>query len=145
MSTFYAKKQDIKDKKWHVVDAKGQVVGRLASRISRILMGKNKPSYTPHVDSGDGVIVVNASQVRVTGRKNEQKAYKFYSGYPGGLREVTFENMMKKDPTYALKHAVKGMLPKNRQGKQMITHFLVYPGAEHPHKAQKPQALNAKA
>ncbi len=145
MSTFFMKKEQIKDKKWHVIDAKDQVVGRLAARISRILMGKNKPSYTPHVDSGDGVIVINSSQVRVTGRKNEQKLYKNYSGYPGGLKERTFDRVMKEDPTYALKHAVKGMLPKSRMGSQMLTHFLVYAGAEHPHQAQKPQALKTKA
>ena len=145
MSTFFMKKEEVKDKKWHVVDAKDQVVGRLAARISRILMGKNKTSYTPHVDSGDGVIAINASQVRVTGRKNEQKLYKNYSGYPGGLKERTFDRVMKEDPTYALKHAVKGMLPKSRMGRQMITHFLVYAGAQHPHQAQKPQALKTKA
>ena len=144
MSTYYMKKEEVEQKKWHVIDAKDQVVGRLAARISRILMGKNKTSYTPHVDSGDGVIAINAGQVRVTGRKNEQKLYKNYSGYPGGLRERTFDRVMKQDPTYALKHAVKGMLPKNRMGKQMITHFLVYAGAEHPHQAQKPKALNTK-
>ncbi len=145
MSTFYLKKQDLKDKKWHVVDAKDEVVGRLASRIARILMGKNKPSYTPHVDSGDGVIVINSAHVRVTGRKNEQKLYKNYSGFPGGLKERTFDRVMKEDPTYALKNAVKGMLPKSRMGSQMLTHFLVYPGATHPHQAQKPKALKQKA
>ena len=145
MSTFFLKKEQITDKKWHVIDAKDQVVGRLAARISRILMGKNKTSYTPHVDSGDGVIAINASQVRVTGRKNEQKLYTNYSGYPGGLKTRTFDRVMKQDPTYALTHAVKGMLPKNRMGKQMITHFLVYAGSTHPHHAQKPQAMNTKA
>ena len=145
MSTYYTKKEEVKDKKWHVVDAKDQVVGRLAARISRILMGKNKTSYTPHVDSGDGVVVINAAHVRVTGRKNEQKIYKNYSGYPGGQRERTFDRVMKEDPTYALKHAVKGMLPKSRMGSQMLTHLLLYPGTEHPHQAQKPQTLNIKA
>ena len=145
MSTYFTKKEEVKEKKWHVVDAKDQVVGRLAARISRILMGKNKTSYTPHVDSGDGVIAINAAQVRVTGRKNEQKLYKNYSGYPGGLKERTFDRVMKEDATYPLMHAVKGMLPKSRMGKQMLTHFLVYSGAQHPHQAQKPQALNTKA
>ena len=144
MPTFFIKKEEVKNKKWHVVDAKGQVVGRLASRISRILMGKIKTSYTPHVDSGDGVIVINSAQVRVTGRKNLQKLYKNYSGYPSGLRERTFDRVMKEDPTYALKHAVKGMLPKSRLGSRMLTHFLVYPGPTHEHQAQKPQALDLK-
>ena len=145
MSTYFTKKEEVQAKKWHVVDAKDQVVGRLAARISRILMGKNKTSYTPHVDSGDGVIAINAAQVRVTGRKNEQKIYTNYSGYPGGLRERTFERVLSQDPTYPLKNAVKGMLPKSRLGRQMLTHFLVYPGAQHPHQAQKPQALKTKA
>ena len=126
--------------KWQVIDARGQVVGRLAAKISRILSGRNKADYTPHVETGDGVIVVNASQVIVTGNKAKAKVYKFYSGFPSGQREVSFEAIMKKDPTYALKHAVKGMLPKSRLGKRMITHLLVYPGAEHPHMAQKPKA-----
>ncbi len=139
------KKEEVKDKKWHVVDAKDQVVGRLATRISRILMGKNKTSYTPHVENGDGVIVINSRFVRVTGRKNEQKIYKNYSGYPSGQKERTFDRVMKEDPTYALKHAVKGMLPKSRLGSRMLTHLLIYAGAEHPHIAQKPQSLTAKA
>lgn len=144
MSTFFLKKEDIKDKKWHVIDAKDQVVGRLASKISMILMGKDKPSYTPHVESGDGVIVINAAKVRVTGRKNLQKVYKNYSGFPGGIRERSFERVMKDDPTFALTNAVKGMLPKNRLGSRMLTHFLVYAGAEHPHIAQKPVTLNVE-
>ncbi len=145
MSTFYLKKADLKEKKWHVVDAKDEVVGRLATRIARILMGKNKPSYTPHTDSGDGVILINSAKVRVTGRKNEQKIYKNYSGYPSGQKERTFDRVMKEDPTYVIKHAVKGMLPKNRMGSQMLTHFLVYAGTEHPHQAQKPKSLKEKA
>src|SRR3989338_3174183 len=121
MSTFFVKNEDLKDKKWQVIDAKGQVVGRLAARISRILSGKTKTDYTPHVETGDGVIVINASEVVMTGNKAEAKVYKFYSGYPSGQREVSFEDMMMKDPTYPIKHAVKGMLPKSRLGKRMIT------------------------
>ncbi len=136
MSTFFANKKDYPNKKWHVIDAKGQVVGRLASRISRILMGKNKTDYTPHVETGDGVIVINAAEVIVTGTKNKTKIYKNFSGYPSGQRERTFERVMQTDPTHPLKHAVKGMLPKSRLGKRMITHFLVYAGKEHPHIAQ---------
>jgi len=138
MSTFLLSNKDLKDKKWHLIDAQDQVLGRLAARISRILSGKTKTSYTPHVECGDGVIVVNAAKVRVTGRKADAKTYKFYSGYPGGLKEKTFARAMNEDPTFALKHAVKGMLPKSRLGKRMITCLLVYPGAEHPHAAQKP-------
>ena len=136
MSTFFVKPKEVTEKKWQVIDARGEVVGRLASRISRILSGKTKTDYTPHVETGDGVIVINASQVVVTGTKAKTKIYKNYSGYPSGQRERTFERVMKRDPTFVLKHAVKGMLPKSRLGKRMITHFLVYPGADHPHEAQ---------
>jgi large subunit ribosomal protein L13 len=145
MSTYFANKKDFTEKKWQVVDAKGEVVGRLAARIARILMGKNDPRYTPHVETGDGVIVINAAEVRVTGTKFKTKMYKAYSGFPGGLKERTFERVMKEDPTYVLMHAVKGMLPKSRLGKRMITHLLVYAGAEHPHQAQKPKALVMQA
>ena len=144
MSTFFANKKDFTEKKWQILDARGQVVGRLATRVARILMGKNDPHYTPHTDTGDGVIVVNASEVRMTGNKPKAKMYKFFSGYPSGLREWSFEDMMKENPTYALMHAVKGMLPKSRLGKKMITHLLIYPGSEHPHQAQKPRALALK-
>ena len=144
MTTFFANKKDFTDKKWQVVDARGQIVGRLATRVARILMGKNNPQYTPHVDTGDGVIVINAADVRVTGNKVKDKLYKNYSGFPSGLKERTFERVMKEDPTYIFKHAVKGMLPKSRMGKKMITHLLVYAGSQHPHQAQKPQALAIK-
>ena len=139
MGTFFANNKDYTSKKWEVVDAKGQVVGRLASRISRILTGKNQPDYTPHVETGHGVIVINASGVVVTGNKVKDKIYKNYSGYPSGQRERTYERVMKEDPTYVLKHAVKGMLPKSRLGKRLLTRLLVYPGGEHPHAAQKPK------
>ncbi|OGW82589.1 MAG: 50S ribosomal protein L13 [Omnitrophica bacterium RIFCSPHIGHO2_02_FULL_51_18] len=144
MPTFFVKKNDVKEKQWQVIDARGQVVGRLAAKISRILSGRAKTDYTPHVETGDGVIVINASEVVVTGNKAEAKIYKFYSGYPSGQREVTFEKIMKKDPTYALKHAVKGMLPKSRLGKRMITRLLIYAGSEHPHQAQKPKLCSVK-
>ena len=139
MTTFFVNKKDTLDKKWHLIDARGEVVGRLATRISRILTGKNKTDFTPHVEMGDGVVVINAKDVIVTGAKAKNKIYKNYSGYPSGQRERTFERVMKEDPTYALKHAVKGMLPKSRLGKRMITRFLVYAGGEHPHTAQKPK------
>lgn len=143
MSTYFLKKEDMKDKKWHVVDAKGQVVGRLASRISRILMGKHRTDYTPHVECGDGVIVVNAKDVVVTGTKVKTKIYKNFSGFPSGQRERTYERVMKADPTFPIMSAVKGMLPKSRLGRRMLTHFLVYAGPEHPHQAQKPKAALA--
>ena len=136
MATFFANKKDTAQKKWQVMDARDQIVGRLATRISRILMGKNKTDYTPHVETGEGVIVINAAGVRVTGNKAKAKIYKNYSGYPGGQRERTFERVMKEDPTYVLKHAVKGMLPKNRLGSRMLTHLLIYVDAHHPHQAQ---------
>ena len=136
MSTYFVKPNDIKDKKWQVIDARGQVMGRLAAKISRILSGKTKTDYTPHVETGDGVIVINAAEIVVTGTKEKTKIYKNFSGYPGGQRERTFERVMKEDSTFALKHAVKGMLPKSRLGKRMITRLLLYPGADHPHSAQ---------
>ena len=144
MSTYFANKKDFTQKKWQVVDARGQIVGRLATRVARILMGKNDPQYTPHVETGDGVIVINASELRVTGNKAKDKLYKNYSGFPGGLKERSFERVMKEDPSYVLMHAVKGMLPKSRLGKRMLTHFLVYAGEAHPHQAQKPRALAIK-
>lgn len=144
MSTTFLKPADIKDKKWHVVDAKGQVVGRLASRIARILQGKDRPDFTPHVESGDGVIVINAKDVIVTGKKAKDKIYTNFSGFPSGIRSRSFERVMKEDPTFAIKHAVKGMLPKSRLGRRMLTHFLVYAGAEHPHQAQKPKLLKVE-
>lgn len=139
MSTFFVNKKDVKGKKWQLVDARGQVVGRLAAKISRVLMGKDKTDFTPHVETGDGVIVINAKDVIVTGNKVKDKIYKNFSGYPSGQRERTYERVMKEDPTFVLKHAVKGMLPKSRLGKKMITRLLVYAGGEHPHLAQKPK------
>ncbi|MBI4432555.1 MAG: 50S ribosomal protein L13 [Candidatus Omnitrophica bacterium] len=143
MTTFYANKKDYQEKKWRVVDAQGQILGRLASRISRILLGKTRTDFTPHVDTGDGVIVVNAKEILVTGNKIKEKIYKNYSGFPSGQRERTFERVMREDPTFAIKHAVKGMLPKTRMGRKLSTHLLVYAGSEHPHAAQKPKTIKA--
>ncbi len=140
-TTFFANKKDYLDKKWEVIDAQGQVVGRLAARISRILMGKTDPQYTPHVETGHGVIVLNTGKVVITGNKAKTKIYKNFSGFPSGQRERTFERVMAEDPTYALKHAVKGMLPKSRLGSSMLTRLLLYTGAEHPHSAQRPKAV----
>lgn len=144
MPTFFVKKQDVKEKNWQVIDARGEIVGRLAARISRILMGKTRPDYTPHTETGDGVIVVNSSQVIVTGSKAKTKIYKNFSGFPSGQRERTFERVMNEDPTYALRHAVKGMLPKSRLGSKMISRLLVYAGAEHPHQAQTQKSQKPK-
>lgn len=141
MKTFFAKKEEVKQKEWCVVDAQNQILGRLASKVARILMGKDRTEYTPHTDTGRGVIIVNASKIRVTGTKLKTKIYTSFSGYPGGLKERPLEWMMQKDPTFAVKHAVKGMVPKNNLGKKMMTHLLVYPGADHPHKAQHPDPI----
>ncbi|MBX7241200.1 MAG: 50S ribosomal protein L13 [Bacteroidia bacterium] len=128
-------------KKWVIVDAEGQILGRLASRIAIILRGKHKASYTPHVDCGDNVIVINAEKIRVTGRKADQKEYVRHTGYPGGQRSVTYRNMMAKAPERILMEAVKGMLPKNRLGKRIATNVRIYAGTEHPHAAQNPEVL----
>jgi large subunit ribosomal protein L13 len=126
---------------WHVVDAEGQVVGRLASRVAAILRGKHKPSYTPHVDTGDFVVVINADKARFTGNKEEDKTYFSHSGYPGGTSFRTPSEMRVKKPAFIIENAVKGMLPKNKLGRQMLTKLKVYAGAEHPHQAQQPTAL----
>jgi large subunit ribosomal protein L13 len=138
--TFSARAQDI-EKKWYVVDAQGKTLGRLASEIVTILRGKHKPIYTPHIDCGDYVIVVNAEKVRVTGLKLDQKAYYRHSGYPGGLKTVTLRDQLQKFPERVIESAVKGMLPKNRLGRQMHKKLKVYAGPNHPHAAQKPQPL----
>lgn len=140
MRTFSARERDI-EKKWYVVDAQGKTLGRLASEIVTILRGKHKPIYTPHIDCGDYVIVVNAEKVRVTGLKLDQKAYYRHSGYPGGLKTVTLRDQLKKFPERVIETAVKGMLPKNRLGRRMHKKLKVYAGPNHPHAAQKPQPL----
>lgn len=130
------------DRRWYLVNAKGKVVGRLATRIARILMGKNKPQYTPHTDIGDFVVVINASQVRLTGKKWSQKCYYHHSGYPGGLRVTKAKEMREKKSEEILKHAVKGMLPKNNLGRKLLRKLKIYPGDTHPHQAQKPIILD---
>jgi large subunit ribosomal protein L13 len=140
--SFSAKPAEVRDqRKWWVVDASGQPLGRLASRIAMILRGKNKPIFTPHVDTGDFVVVVNAEKVKVTGRKAEQKTYARHSGEPGGFREETFEKVIVRKPEVPITKAVKGMLPKNILGRQLITKLKVYAGPDHPHAAQKPELL----
>ena len=129
------------ERKWYVVDASGKVLGRLATRIAKILMGKHKPKYTPHVDTGDYVIVVNADKVVLTGKKLDQKVYYWHSGYPGGLKSLTARQMLEKHPERLIWLAVKRMLPKNRKGRKMLKRLKVYASPEHPHQAQKPEPI----
>lgn len=138
MKSYIAKPADI-ERKWYVVDAEGKTLGRLASEVAAILRGKKKPTYTPHVDCGDYVIVINAEKVEVTGKKRTDKIYKHHTGYPGGLKEVNFETLQEKDPTEIVKHAVKGMMPNGKLGRQMFKKLKVYAGPEHNHAAQKPE------
>jgi large subunit ribosomal protein L13 len=133
------------DRKWFVVDADGQVLGRLATRVATILRGKHKSTFTPHLDVGDHVVVVNAEKIHVTGRKRTDKTYRWHSGYIGGLREVPFDKMIRSHPERVIEWAVQGMLPKNRLGRAMAKKLKVYRGSEHPHEAQQPQALPATA
>jgi large subunit ribosomal protein L13 len=138
--TFTEKTADIK-REWFVIDAKGQTLGRLASKIAPILKGKHKPTYTPHLDCGDFVIVVNAGKLRVTGRKPEQEYFHSYSGYPGGLKSVSLRDQLVDHPDRVVQAAVRGMLPKNRLGRRMIKKLKVYAGEAHPHQAQQPRQL----
>lgn len=141
MKTFSPKKENI-ERQWYLVDAKNQVLGRLASHVARILRGKHKPIFAPHVDTGDHVIIINAERIRVTGKKAQQKRYKRYSGYPSGLKETVYEEMLAKHPERILEHAIRGMLPKNRLGRKMFKKLRIYTGEQHPHQAQKPETLN---
>ena len=140
MNTYMANPDKI-ERKWYVVDAEGQTLGRLASEVAKVLRGKNKPVYTPHVDTGDYVIIVNADKVAVTGKKMDQKIYYHHSEYVGGMKETTLKEMMAKKPEKVLELAVKGMLPKGPLGRSMIKKLHVYAGPEHNHAAQKPEAL----
>jgi large subunit ribosomal protein L13 len=139
MSTYFPKEGEIA-RKWYVVDAAGQPLGRLASRVARILMGKENPKYTPFIDTGDHVVVINAEQVKITGMKTEQKTYHHYTGYPGGLRSEDLDKRLVRKPELVIEEAVSRMLPKNKLGKQMFTKLKVYKGDKHPHAAQKPEA-----
>lgn len=136
-----AKKED-QNRCWYVLDAQGEILGRLASKTAMILRGKTKPDFTPHVDTGDHVIIVNAAKVQLTGRKLQQKVYHRHSGYPGGLKTTPAHKMMKEKPATIIKKAVRGMLPKNRLGRQIYLKLKVYAGPEHPHQAQNPQTLS---
>jgi large subunit ribosomal protein L13 len=138
--TFTAKKEEI-ERGWYVVDAEGQTLGRLASKIAPILKGKHKPIYTPHLDCGDFVVVINADKVRVTGRKMDQKFYHRHSGYPGGISSISLRDQLARHPERVVQAAVRGMLPKNKLGRRMIKKLKVYAGDSHPHAAQQPKSL----
>ena len=141
MKSYMASPSDV-ERKWYVVDAEGKTLGRLASEIANILRGKKKPIYTPHIDTGDYVIVVNAEKVVTTGKKLNQKIYYHHSDYVGGMKETALKHMLIKKPEYVMTHAVKGMLPKGPLGRQMLKKLFVYAGPEHKHAAQKPEALD---
>jgi len=140
MKTFVAKEQDV-NKKWYLVDAKNKVLGRLATEIAMRLRGKHKPIFTPHADTGDFVVVVNADKVALTGKKWRDKRYYHYTGYIGGLKQITADKLREKKPTEILIHAVKGMLPKNSLGRRQLNKLKVYAGPEHPHEAQQAEVL----
>ncbi|MGB9680004.1 MAG: 50S ribosomal protein L13 [Thermoanaerobacteraceae bacterium] len=141
MKTYMPKPNEI-EKKWYIIDAEGKVLGRLASQVAKILTGKNKPTYSPSVDTGDYVIVINADKVVLTGNKLEDKYYKYHTGYPGGLKEIQYKKLLQNKPELVFYHAVKGMLPKNKLGRHMIKKLKVYKGSEHEHQAQKPEKLD---
>ncbi|MFP6826951.1 MAG: 50S ribosomal protein L13 [Pseudohongiellaceae bacterium] len=141
MKTYSAKPHEI-DQKWLLVDAEGQTLGRMATAIATRLRGKHKPEYTPHIDTGDFVVVINADKVRVTGNKAKDKIYHSHSGFPGGLKSISFERLLGKAPERVIKQAVKGMLPRNSLGRAMFKKLKVYAGAEHPHTAQQPESVH---
>lgn len=141
MKTFNAKPEEVR-RSWYVVDAAGKTLGRLATQVASRLRGKHKPEYTPHVDTGDNIIIINAERVQVTGRKMEGKLYQHHSGFPGGLKTASFSKLQSEHPTRIIEIAVKGMLPKNPLGRAMFRKLNVYAGGEHPHTAQQPQPLN---
>ena len=143
MKSYIAKAQEV-EKKWYVVDAADHTLGRLASEVASVLRGKNKPIYTPHCDTGDYVIIINADKIKVTGKKLDQKLYRKHSDYVGGFKETTLRVMMDKKPEEVIRHAVKGMLPKNTLGKDMLKKLFVYSGSEHKHQAQCPEVLEIK-
>jgi large subunit ribosomal protein L13 len=138
--TFHAREADV-DKKWYVIDADGMVLGRLAAAVARVLRGKHKPIFSPHIDTGDFVIVINADKVRVTGKREEQKSYFSYSGYPGGDKVRMFKDLIHKNPRFVIEHAVRGMLPHNRLGRRIFKKLKVYAGPAHPHAAQQPDVM----
>ena len=137
MKTYVAKPGEF-EQKWHLIDARGQVLGRLASEVAKILRGKDKAIFTPHVDTGDYVVIVNAANIRLTGNKLKDKVYYHHTGYPGGIKSITADELMEKNPTELINTAVKGMLPKNKLGRQIIKKLKIYAGSEHQHEAQNP-------
>lgn len=141
MKTYFATTETV-EHKWYLVDASGQVLGRLATQIAKYLRGKHKPEFTPHADAGDYIVVINADKIKVTGNKEQDKVYYTHSGYPGGLKETTFDKLLDKDATRVIEIAVKGMLPKNPLGREMLRKLKVYAGSEHPHTAQQPVAID---
>lgn len=141
----YLPKVNLDQRKWHVIDADGAVLGRLAAQVANVLRGKNKAVYTPHLDAGDFVVVINAEKVRVTGKKETAKEYMTYSGWKGGEKYATVQQIRAKHPEKLIEHAVKGMIPKNRLGSQLLTKLKVFKGSEHPHGAQQPAPLKAAA
>jgi large subunit ribosomal protein L13 len=143
MKTFMLRKEDV-EHKWYVIDAEGKTLGKVAALAASVLRGKNKPTYTPHVACGDNVIIINAEKVKLTGNKLEDKIYYNHSGYPGGLRERNAKTMVEKYPVEMVERAVKGMLPKNRLGREIYRQLFVYAGSEHKHEAQKPERLEVK-
>lgn len=143
MKTFSAKPSSVV-KKWWVVDAADQTLGRLASRLALILQGKHKPIYTPHIDTGDFIIVLNAEKIGISGKKLDQKVYYRHSGYPGGQKATVLSDLLRKNPDRVIRHAVKGMLPKNRLGRAQLKKLKIYTGTEHPHSAQMPQVLTVQ-
>ncbi|MGA2517514.1 MAG: 50S ribosomal protein L13 [Thermodesulfobacteriota bacterium] len=140
MKTYQAKNEEL-DPKWYLVNAEGKILGRLSTELAKILRGKNKPTYTPHLDTGDFVIVVNAGKVTLTGKKMKDKIYYHHTGYPGGIKETNAEKLLAKKPTEMIRIAVKGMLPKNSLGRQMLRKLKIYAGPNHPHEAQRPISL----
>lgn len=140
MGTYFANEMDV-IRKWYLVDANGKTLGRLASRVAILLRGKHKPTFTPHIDTGDHVVIINADKIRLTGDKFKTKTYIHHTGYPGGLKSVTAEHLHAKNPTGLVTRAIKGMLPKNPLGKRMAKKLKVYAGATHPHQAQRPEPL----
>nr|WP_280985082.1 50S ribosomal protein L13 [Halanaerobium praevalens] len=140
MSTYMAKNETV-DRNWYVVDAAGKTLGRLASEIAQYIRGKHKPTFTPHVDMGDYVVVINAEKVKLTGKKWDDKKHYSHTNYPGGIKEVTYRELRDKDPEFIIEKAVKGMLPHNKLGRQMIKKLKVYSGSNHPHQAQEPKKL----
>jgi large subunit ribosomal protein L13 len=140
MKTYQAKKEEV-DHQWYLVNAEGKVLGRLATELASVLRGKNKPIFTPHVDTGDFIIVVNAEKVILTGKKMKDKTYYHHTGYPGGIKQISAEKLLAKKPTEMIRMAVKGMLPKNSLGRQMLRKLKIYAGMNHPHEAQRPVPL----